>query len=132
MEQAVANDFSKTGISPKEKADFGITMKDWAIISIVSLALGLLLAAFTLSAQQEPAKADGYRYVDAATLPVFGKVADNTAMRYSRLPASLKGVTRGPVWSLGLNSAGDTIRCVLRQHPNEGEETLLELPIPHK
>ena len=44
MEQAVANDFSKTGISPKEKADFGITMKDWAIISIVSLALGLLLA----------------------------------------------------------------------------------------
>lgn len=74
------------------------------------LALGLLLAAFTLSAQQEPAKADGYRYVDAATLPVFGKVADNTAMRYSRLPASLKGVTRGPVWSLGLNSAGVYVR----------------------
>lgn len=38
----------------------------------------------------------------------------------------------GDGYLYGLSSAGDTIRCVVRQHPNEGEETLLELPVPGK
>ncbi len=70
----------------------------------------LLIAAVSLHAQEEPSRAEGFRYVNAETLPVFGKIADNTAMRYSRLPASLEGVTRDPVWRLGLNSAGVYVR----------------------
>ena len=32
----------------------------------------------------------------------------------------------------GLSSDGGTIRCVVRQHPNEGKETLLDLPLPRR
>ncbi len=49
-------------------------------------------------------------YHDAAEFPLYGKAVEQTYRRYTRLPESLKGVTRDPVWNLGLNSAGLAIR----------------------
>lgn len=49
-------------------------------------------------------------YHDAAEFPLYGKAVEQTYHRYTRLPESLKGVTRDPVWNLGLNSAGLAIR----------------------
>ena len=49
-------------------------------------------------------------YTDASVFPVYGKVSDRTNARYERLPSSLEGVSRGPVWYLGRNSAGLFIR----------------------
>jgi hypothetical protein len=56
------------------------------------------------------AAAQDYVYTDAETLPVFGKVCAETAEPFSRLPASLNGVSRDAVWRLGLNSAGIFVR----------------------
>ena len=49
-------------------------------------------------------------YTDASVFPVFGKVSDDTNTRYERLPSSLQGVSRDPVWYLGQHSAGLYIR----------------------
>lgn len=49
-------------------------------------------------------------YHDASEFPLYGKAVENTFSRYSRLPESLKGVTRDPVWNLGRNSAGLYVR----------------------
>lgn len=76
----------------------------------VILALVAAFACAIVSAQDEPARADGYKYVNASEFPVFGKVAEGTTYRYSRLPASLEGVSRKSVWNLGLNSAGVYVR----------------------
>lgn len=65
---------------------------------IVALLIPSLLAA------------QDYVYTDAATLPVHGKVCPGTYEPFSRLPASLEGVTRDAVWRLGRNSAGEYIR----------------------
>ena len=76
----------------------------------VILAFVAAFACAIVSAQEEPARADGYKYVNASEFPVFGKVAEGTTYRYSRLPASLEGVSRKSVWNLGLNSAGVYVR----------------------
>ena len=49
-------------------------------------------------------------FTDASAFPVYGKVSDATKTRYQRLPAALEGVSRGPVWYLGTQSAGLYIR----------------------
>lgn len=49
-------------------------------------------------------------YKDASVFPLYGKVVEETSARYERLPASLEGVVRDPVWYLGRNSAGLFIR----------------------
>ena len=49
-------------------------------------------------------------YRDASVFPLYGKVVEATSARYERLPASLEGVVRDPVWYLGRNSAGLFIR----------------------
>ena len=49
-------------------------------------------------------------YTDASMFPLYGKVSDQTNARYERLPSSLQGVSRDPVWYLGRNSAGLFIR----------------------
>ena len=49
-------------------------------------------------------------YRDASVFPLYGKVVEETSARYERLPASLEGVVRDPVWYLGRNSAGLFIR----------------------
>ena len=49
-------------------------------------------------------------YRDAAEFPLYGKATEATSLRYTRLPDSLKGISRGPVWQLGQNSAGLAVR----------------------
>ena len=49
-------------------------------------------------------------FTDASAFPVYGKASDATKTRYQRLPAALEGVSRGPVWYLGTQSAGLYIR----------------------
>ncbi len=68
--------------------------------------VSLLILSGTVSAQKPSDKV----FVDAVQFPLYGKVSDDTNTRYERLPASLEGISRGPVWSLGRNSAGLFIR----------------------
>ena len=66
--------------------------------------LTFLLTSFvglTLSAQV---------YTDASRFPVYGKASDATKTPYQRLPATLEGVSREPVWRLGTQSAGLYLR----------------------
>jgi hypothetical protein len=49
-------------------------------------------------------------YHDASAFPLCGKISDSTETCYERLPATLKGVTRQPVWDLGKNTAGLAVR----------------------
>ena len=49
-------------------------------------------------------------YSDASLFPVYGKITDDTYTRYERLPGSLEGAVRRPVWNLGRNSAGLYVR----------------------
>lgn len=53
---------------------------------------------------------DTLRYVDAGQFELIGKGFSHTEGRYERLPVSLKGVTRGPVWSLSKNCSGLAVR----------------------
>lgn len=69
----------------------------------VVLTVSLLFFCCVLSAQNVV-------YTDASEFPLFGKVSDETDARYERLPSSLKGVSRDPVWYLGRHSAGLYIR----------------------
>lgn len=68
----------------------------------------VLIGCFAATAQDEPARAEGYRYVNATELPLFGKVRPETAARYERLP-DLPDL-RKPVRNLGRNSAGLYVR----------------------
>lgn len=72
----------------------------------IFIAIIALMVAVPVPAQQER----NYVYTDAATLPVFGKVQPDTYGPFSRLPESLKGVSRDPVWRLGIASAGVFVR----------------------
>lgn len=63
-----------------------------------------LMACCTVLYSQE------IEYKDASVFPLYGKVVEETSARYERLPASLEGVVRDPVWYLGRNSAGLFIR----------------------
>lgn len=49
-------------------------------------------------------------YTDATTLPVFGKVSEDTFEPFSRLPLSLKDKVGGGVWEHGRCSSGLFIR----------------------
>ena len=49
-------------------------------------------------------------FTDASVFPVYGKASNDTKTPYQRLPAALEGVSRGPVWRLGTQSAGLYIR----------------------
>lgn len=49
-------------------------------------------------------------YHDASCFPLLGKATDATFERYVRLPDSLRFVCREPLWALGCNSAGMSIR----------------------
>lgn len=71
-------------------------------MNIKNVLLSLLFTATTASAQVV--------YHDASAFPVLGKATDATVSRYERLPDSLQNITRKPVWYLGRNSAGLSIR----------------------
>lgn len=50
------------------------------------------------------------KYYDADLFPLSGKISDDTETRYERLPATLRDNCRTPVWELGKNTAGLTLR----------------------
>ena len=64
-----------------------------------------ILAALALAF---PAPAQIYHNAD--DLPLFGKITEDTAERYERLPAYLEGNIRDMLWTLGRHSAGLYIR----------------------
>ncbi|MDD2328947.1 MAG: SGNH/GDSL hydrolase family protein [bacterium] len=67
--------------------------------SIIMLLIG---SALTLQSQTS--------WHDGNLFPLLGKTCDSTETRYERLPASLKEVSRPPVWHLGKNSSGLALR----------------------
>lgn len=76
---------------------------------LLTIAAALFLA-WSAAAQDAPARAEGYHYVNATELLLGGKVLPETAERYGRLPAELQDVVRKAVWNLGRNSAGLYVR----------------------
>lgn len=70
----------------------------------------IYLVAFLLSLFASAVSAQETVYTDASAFPVYGKVTDATDTRYERLPSTLEGVSRDPVWYLGRHSAGLFIR----------------------
>lgn len=70
----------------------------------------IYLVAFLLSLFASAVSAQETVYTDASAFPVYGKVTDATDTRYERLPSTLEGVIRDPVWYLGRHSAGLFIR----------------------
>jgi len=68
------------------------------------ILLVFFLSAITLSVWGQR------KFVSADEFPLFGKISDDTETRYERLPASLKSVSRDPVWKLGKNTAGLYLR----------------------
>lgn len=69
----------------------------------LALTLTLLWFADNISAQN-------IIYKDASEFPLYGRISDQTASRYDRLPSGLQDISREPVWYLGQNSAGLFIR----------------------
>lgn len=70
------------------------------IVCLMVLATAVCLGAY----------AQDYVYTDAKTLPLYGKIQEDTFEPYSRLPLSMKDEVREPVWRLGRESAGLYIR----------------------
>ena len=72
-------------------------------IAFLAVAIAMVILSGSASAQNVV-------YTDASVFPLFGKVSEQTNERYERLPSSLEGVSREPVWYLGRHSAGLFIR----------------------
>lgn len=72
----------------------------------ISFLLSVVLATVAALAQDAPK----YQYYDASAFPIYGKAVENTSATYERLPASLEGVIRQPVWDLAHHSAGISVR----------------------
>lgn len=68
----------------------------------LSLFIGLLGCCISAKAQLQ--------YQRAESLPLFGKISEQTETRYERLPATLKDRSREAVWALGKNTAGLYLR----------------------
>ena len=58
-----------------------------------------LAVAFAMAILSGSASAQNVVYTDASVFPLYGKVSEQTNERYERLPSSLEGVSREPVWS---------------------------------
>ena len=76
-------------------------MKNFIAFLAVAIAMAILSGS---------ASAQNVFYADASVFPLYGKVSEQTNERYERLPSSLEGVIREPVWYLGRHSAGLFIR----------------------
>ncbi|MBR1927779.1 MAG: SGNH/GDSL hydrolase family protein [Bacteroidales bacterium] len=74
----------------------------------LSIVVSLLAILFPFSLIAQDSK--GYVYTDASAFPIYGKAIPNTSATYERLPASLEGVIRQPVWDLAHHSAGISVR----------------------
>lgn len=66
------------------------------------LTFAFLLISFSLQAQ--------LKSYDASQFRLMGKASADTETLYERLPKKLSTVSRGPVWTLGKNTAGMSIR----------------------
>ena len=73
--------------------------------SKILLALALLIPGLVFAQEEKPTV-----YVDAVNFPIYGKAIENTSATYERLPASLEGVIRQPVWDLAHHSSGISVR----------------------
>lgn len=73
------------------------------------LAIAVILAA-VLSLNISAVKTDDMSAHSLSKRPLFGTLARETTVPYSRFPDSLKAVLRPEVWNLGLNSAGLAVR----------------------
>lgn len=69
--------------------------------------LAALIAALIVPAGAYCTEPD---FRSAESLPVYGTLAPDAEARYTRLPDSLKDIVREDLWSLGLNSAGISVR----------------------
>lgn len=67
-----------------------------------SFILSILIVARSFAAETD--------WIDADTLQVEGRVFENRASTWDRLPAEAEQVVRAPVWSLSRHSAGIVIR----------------------
>lgn len=76
-----------------------------SIVRILSAAVMAMALPLAMMAQDRKMV-----HTDASELSVCGKVCDITYEQYSRLPASLEGVTGNAIWRLGRNSAGIYVR----------------------
>lgn len=72
--------------------------------------IAFLAVAFAMAILSGSASAQNVVYTNASVFPLYGKVSEQTNERYERLPSSLEGVSREPVWYLGRHSAGLFIR----------------------
>ena len=72
--------------------------------------IAFLAVAIAMTILSGSASAQNVVYTDASVFPLYGKVSEQTNERYERLPSSLEGVSREPVWYLGRHSAGLFIR----------------------
>ncbi len=72
--------------------------------------IAFLAVAIAMAILSGSASAQNVVYTDASVFPLYGKVSEQTNERYERLPSSLEGVSREPVWYLGRHSAGLFIR----------------------
>lgn len=72
--------------------------------------IAFLAVAFAMAILSGSASAQNVVYTDASVFPLYGKISEQTNERYERLPSSLEGVSREPVWYLGRHSAGLFIR----------------------
>ena len=68
----------------------------------IILICAALFAAFSMDAQ--------FVYTSADQFPVFGKITDKTSERYTRLTPEMEKTIRKPIWDLGQDSAGLTVR----------------------
>ncbi len=69
-----------------------------------------LLISFVFPIVGFAAAPDSMRYVNAKEFQLIGKGFTDTQNSWQRLPDSLKGKTRSPVWSLSKNCSGLAIR----------------------
>ena len=71
------------------------------------IRIAILLSALCLSVGTG---AQNFVYTDAAELPLYGQISEETNSRYERLPSRLEGVSRKEVWKRGRCSSGLYVR----------------------
>jgi lysophospholipase L1-like esterase len=70
----------------------------------------VLILTLFLSGSGQAISPDSLKYVNASNFELINKGFTDTQNLYERLPASLNGKTRPPVWSLSKNCSGLAIR----------------------
>ena len=80
----------------------------------IEIILIILLSVFNASGNKlhipETPGSDSLKYVEASRFRIIGKIYNDSAPEFSRIPDFLKSSTRKAVWNLGQNSAGIAVR----------------------